>query len=177
MSDITREAVDDPGFTALAELIVDIAREIQLRATQTTPVLPLTPTQGQVMRYVHNHPGCTASDIADGAGLQRTNVSTALRELRHRGYLISRRDDRDGRAIRIDSTPLADENIMRLRASWASHIAGAWNAGPGGEDALTEVTEVLAGIRSRLSADRAMKSFPLDAPALALAGADSPHLR
>lgn len=167
--------VEDPAFTTLAELVVDIAREIQLRAAQSTPVVPLTPTQGQVMRYVHNHAGCSASDIADGAGLQRANVSTALRELRRRGYLTSRRADDDGRAIRIEATPLADETIIRLRASWASLVAGAWQTEPaiGDDDALTTVTAALAGVRSRLSADRATKAFPSAPSRLAAAGADS----
>ena len=107
-------------FPLIADLVIDIAREIQLRAVQTTPVVPLTQTQGQVMRYVHTHAGCSASDIADGSGLQRANVSTALRELRGRGYITSRRDDEDGRAIRIEATELADETIQKLRGSWAS---------------------------------------------------------
>jgi DNA-binding MarR family transcriptional regulator len=168
----------EPRFHSLAELIIDIAREIQLRAVQTTPVVPLTQTQGQVMRFVHSHPGCSASDIADGSGLQRANVSVALRELRGRGYITSQRDDSDGRAIRIDATALADETIATLRESWASLVAHAWDAGgaAGGDDSAPvpdEVLDTLARIRAGLHARRATKAFVLDPPAYAEDGADS----
>lgn len=155
---------DDAVSTLLAELVIDIAREVQLRASQTTPVVPLTPTQGQIMRYVHAHPGCSASDIADGSGLQRTNVSTALRDLRSRGYITSSRDEEDGRAIRIFATPLADEIIASLRASWSTLIARAWRRGDGdGADPRTDAVAVLSRIRDGLGADRATNGFR-DAP-------------
>lgn len=161
----------DPVFRALAEMVIDIAREIQLRASQSTPVVPLTPTQGQVMRYVHRHPGCSASDIADGAGLQRTNVSTALRELRSRGYLTSLRDEQDGRAIRISATKLSDDTIRQLTSSWAHQIRQAWSAEPavGTSATLDQVVAALTGLRDRLdadrSADRATKGFAAETPA------------
>jgi DNA-binding MarR family transcriptional regulator len=169
----------DPAFTALAEVIIDIAREIQLRAAEHTPVVPLTPTQGQVMRYVHRHPGCSASDIADGAGLQRTNVSTALRELRARGYLTSLRDEQDGRAIRISATRLSDDTISKLTDSWAGLLESAWTSAPAVGDATTlaVVAVALEGVRDRLSADRsadrATKGFLSATPAEADDGEDS----
>jgi len=168
----------DPTFRLLAELVIDIAREIQLRAVQTTPVVPLTQTQGQVMRYVHNHPGCSASDIADGSGLQRANVSSALRDLRGRGYITSQRDEADGRAIRIDATPLADETIGKLRTSWAGLVESAWNAAAGGVDVPDTAVDALLRIRTGLHADRATKGFASEAPAANGDGADStatPH--
>jgi DNA-binding MarR family transcriptional regulator len=163
----------DPTFRLLAELVIDIAREIQLRAAQTTPVVPLTQTQGQVMRYVHNHPGCSASDIADGSGLQRANVSAALRDLRGRGYITSQRDESDGRAIRIDATELADETIGKLRTSWAALVESAWHADAGSADLPETAVDALLRIRSGLHADRATKGFVPGPPALAGQRADS----
>ncbi|GAA3918317.1 MarR family winged helix-turn-helix transcriptional regulator [Microbacterium invictum] len=173
-SDVPDDGSAAPEFRLLAELVIDVAREIQLRAVQTTPVVPLTQTQGQVMRYVHNHPECSASDIADGSGLQRANVSTALRELRGRGYITSRRDDVDGRAIRIASTGLADQTIERLRASWADLIAHAWAGGddPAG-NSPGQAIEVLDRIRSGLIADRASTSFAAEGPEPVASAADS----
>lgn len=167
------ERIDSADFRLLAELVIDVAREVQLRAVQRTPVVPLTQTQGQVMRFVHANPGCSASDIADGAGLQRANVSTALRELRARGYLTSRRDDVDGRAIRIEATELADETIDRLRGSWAELIESAWTKAAASPEPPAAAIGVLSRIRAGLHADRATKAFPLDAPAEDLVGADS----
>lgn len=166
--------VVDPAFMSLAELVIDIAREIQLRAVQITPVVPLTQTQGQVMRFVHANAGCSASDIADGAGLQRANVSTALKDLRGRGYITSRRDDADGRAIRIEATPLADETIDKLRASWADLIATAWQHGVDEQYAAPDVAiDTLMRIRAGLHADRATKAFRSEAPATSASDADS----
>ncbi|MFF2487183.1 MarR family winged helix-turn-helix transcriptional regulator [Microbacterium sp. NPDC058062] len=175
---MSEEANTDPTFRLLAELVIDIAREIQLRAVQTTPVVPLTQTQGQVMRYVHNHPGCSASDIADGSGLQRANVSVALRDLRGRGYITSQRDEADGRAIRIDATPLADETIGKLRTSWAGLVETAWHAAADGADVPGSAVDALVRIRAGLHADRATKGFASEAPAAAGESADStatPH--
>ncbi len=172
------DAVDvDPVFREVAVLVVDIAREIQVRAALSTPVVPLTQTQGQVMRYVHDHPGCSASDIADGSGLQRANVSTALRDLRGRGYITSQRDESDGRAIRIDATPLADETIAKLRTSWAGLVAQAWDPDAGGRasSGLDALTADLGRIRDGLRADRATKAFRIPSPAGAVVGTDSSH--
>jgi DNA-binding MarR family transcriptional regulator len=168
------DATDGAVFPLIADLVIDIAREIQLRAVQTTPVVPLTQTQGQVMRYVHTHAGCSASDIADGSGLQRANVSTALRELRGRGYITSRRDDEDGRAIRIEATELADETIQKLRGSWAALVEHAWQTGSSGDaEVPASVIETLSRIRAGLHADRATKPFLQGSPAAAASPADS----
>ncbi|GAA5034315.1 MarR family transcriptional regulator [Microbacterium fluvii] len=164
----------DERFIELADIVNDIAREIRVRGAHSTPVVPLTPTQSQIMRYVHTHPGCSASDIADGSGLQRANVSTALRELRTRGYLISHRDETDGRAIRIHATERADETIARLREAWAGLLAAGWESGAaGGADDLAAVTATLARLRDGLTAEPARKAFPAEAPASAAGGADS----
>lgn len=166
-------------FLELADVVNDIAREIRVRSAHETPVVPLTPTQGQIMRFVHTHPGCSASDIADGSGLQRANVSTALRELRSRGYLVSHRDETDGRSIRIHATERADETIARLRAGWAAQLAEAW----AGDDARTDevaacadleqATALLARVRDRLGARRATNAVTTQAPAPASVLADS----
>lgn len=172
---------DAAAYTELAELVIDIAREIQVRAVQTTPVIPLTQTHAQVMRYIHRHPGCSASDIADGGGLQRANVSTVLRELRGRGYVTSHRDEADGRAIRIHATDRADENIARLRASWASLVSDAWrhgagHAGPVPSAVATALVLVRAGLEAD-RADRARKAFRSNPPADPTTGEDSSDAR
>ncbi|MCR2784620.1 MULTISPECIES: MarR family winged helix-turn-helix transcriptional regulator [unclassified Microbacterium] len=168
---------DDRTFTQLAELVIDIAREVQLRTAQSTPVVPLTPTQGQVMRFVHRHPGCSASDVADGSGLQRANASTALRELRERGYITSQRDADDGRAIRIHATELSDATIATLQGTWAALLERAWRTGgpSDAEGVPADVTAALTRIHDGLGADRATKAFAPATPAPGARGADSTH--
>lgn len=127
----------DPRFATLADLVVDVAREIRIRGAVPGPGIPLNQTQSQVMRYVHGHPGCSASEVADRTGLKRANASAAITELRDLGYLVSRRDEHDGRVIRIEATPQAVDTLDRLRASWAAQLASAWG---------TEVTDLDAVI-------------------------------
>lgn len=169
-------------FTELAQLVIDIAREIQLRAARTTPVVPLTQTQGQVMRYVHLHPACTPSEIADGSGLQRANVSAALRELRARDYLTTERDELDGRAQRITATPLADANIAKLRSSWAGLLEDAWRTETDQMEpdaAIAALSRIRAGLGARRAAAHgaggATKGFSIATPAPAGDGEDSNH--
>ncbi|GAA1704524.1 hypothetical protein GCM10009808_23080 [Microbacterium sediminicola] len=147
----------DTMFVALAATLVDVTREMRLSASHTNPVFPLTQTQSQVMHFVHQNPGCAPSEIADANGLQRTNVSAALRELKERGYVTSERSVDDGRGIRIHSTVLADTNIARLRRAWGEHLADAW----GGRDAdgLASALRTLESIRDALGARRATKDF------------------
>jgi DNA-binding MarR family transcriptional regulator len=137
----------DPRFATLADLVVDVAREIRIRGAVAGPGIPLNQTQSQVMRYVHGHPGCSASEVAHHTGVKRANVSAAITELRDLGYLVSRRDDRDGRVIRIEATAQADDTLERLRASWSELLASAWEAGT---DDLDPVIARLASLLGRL---------------------------
>ena len=116
----------DSRFAELADLVIDVAREIRIRGAVAGPGVPLNQTQSQVMRYVHAHPDCKASEIADRTGVKRANVSAAVTELRELGYLVSRRDAHDGRVVRISATSQAVETLDRLRASWSAQLAEAW---------------------------------------------------
>ncbi|MFT4211178.1 MAG: MarR family transcriptional regulator [Microbacterium sp.] len=166
-------APGDDAFLTLADLLVDIAREIRIGASHSAPVVPLTQTQGQVMRYIHNHPGCSPSAIADGSGLQRANVSAALRDLRGRGYITSVRDDADGRAVRIHATPLSEEVISRLRRSWADVLERAWELTPELDGDLESMLRSLARLHAGLDAERASNTFRIPSPAEPAPDADS----
>jgi DNA-binding MarR family transcriptional regulator len=137
----------DQRFATLADLVIDIAREIRIQGAVPGPGIPLNQTQSQVMRFVHAHPGCSASEVAGRTGQKRANVSAAITELRELGYLVSRRDEHDGRVIRIEATALATDTLGRLRASWARLLTAAW----GDEDAaldplLTHLERLLDGL-------------------------------
>lgn len=120
----------DDDFADLADLLLDLGRELRLRTVLSPGAPTLTQTQGTLMRYVHRNPGCTPSEAAAGTGLQRTNVSTALRELRALGYLETSPHEGDARGLRIRTTALADENLQRLRERWVELLQEAWNAHP-----------------------------------------------
>src|SRR2546421_12858433 len=94
-------AAGDPRWADLADLILIIAREIQYHGYRDPAAVPLTQSEGMVMRYLQEHPGAPPSQIATATGLQRTNLSTVLRGLERKG-LAERRasaDDRRGATI------------------------------------------------------------------------------
>jgi DNA-binding MarR family transcriptional regulator len=109
----------------LADLVLIIAREIQFRGYSDPQAIPLTQSEGMVMRYLLAHPDAVPSRIADAAGLQRTNLSTTLRGLERKG-LIERQvspDDRRGVAVRPTSRGKA--NYALVRHEWADAVAQA----------------------------------------------------
>ena len=146
----------DARFAHIADLIVDIAREVRLRGAVDAPGVPLNQTHSQIMRFVHARPGSTASQIAAGAGVKRANVSTAVAELRELGYLVTRRDDSDGRSIRVDPTSLAESTVVRLQAAWGDQLAAAWRAaGANPDQRLDDVVDALDLFAQGLVAGRA----------------------
>ena len=149
----------DERFAQLADLVIDIAREIRIRGSAGgRRSAPLTQTQSHVMRHVHNNPGCTSSGIADATGLRRANVSATLGELRDLGFVRSRPDEYDGRSIRIEPTKKAVDMIDRLRHSWGDLLAESWgDEGVRGQASLDRVIARLESVMEELAESRATK--------------------
>ena len=61
----------------VAEAILGIARELRLRIDADPD--GLTPSESHVMRYINHRPGVTPGEVARFIGLQRSNLSSALR--------------------------------------------------------------------------------------------------
>jgi DNA-binding MarR family transcriptional regulator len=101
------------------------AREIQFRGYTSEQAIPLSQSEGMVMRYLQTEPAAPPNRIAAGAGLQRTNVSTVLRGLEQKG-LIERhasRDDRRGMIVR--TTERGKSNYALVGQEWASAVSAA----------------------------------------------------
>ena len=109
----------DP-YADLADLVLNVARLIRLRTPAAPDVVPLTATERQVMRIVDLDPGCAPSRIAERTGLQRTNVSTALRGLEAKGMLTRAGH---GRTVTVRPTELARTNLEVLRGAWSELLA------------------------------------------------------
>jgi DNA-binding MarR family transcriptional regulator len=136
-----------PGDLAdLADLIMNIGQEIKMLSTGEGAV-PLTITESNVMRFVDRHPGTSPSALAAGTGLQRSNMSAALRSLEEKGMIERAHLGEDGRGITVSPTDRAAANLVRLRASWAAGMTQAVdNDGEGFSESLRFLTRLEDGL-------------------------------
>lgn len=124
-SSVAGPGVGDERLADLADLIVNVARKVRTHGHDDDRVIRLTMTESAVMRHIGGHPGTTPSEAARATGIQRSNLSAALRELEAKGLVRLDRDERDGRGVRLHATPLADANLALLRADWAEQLRAA----------------------------------------------------
>ena len=140
-------AAGDPRWADLADLILIIAREIQFHGYQDPEAVPLTQSEGMVMRYLQEHPGAPPSTIAAATGLQRTNLSAVLRGLERKGLAERRASPDDLRSATIHPTGRGKRNYALARQEWASAVSdAAGNDTSGLNPALALLREIQAGL-------------------------------
>jgi DNA-binding MarR family transcriptional regulator len=115
----------DPRWADLADLVLIIAREIQFAGYRDPGAVPLTQSEGIVMRYLHDHPGTPPSQLADATGLQRTNISAVLRGLERKGLTERRASPDDLRRAAIHPTERGKQNYALVRQEWAAEVSAA----------------------------------------------------
>jgi DNA-binding MarR family transcriptional regulator len=133
-------------WAEFADVVLEIAREIQFRGYESPEAVSLTPSEGTVMRYLFPHPGALSSQVASATGLQRSNLSAVLRGLEEKGLIERMADREDGRWVRIHPTARAIRNYELVRSEWASALAAAAENDPAVETALPLLTKVHAGL-------------------------------
>jgi DNA-binding MarR family transcriptional regulator len=79
----------------------------------------------EVMRLLVRRPGLNVNDAAAALRLQPANVSTSVRALERRGLVERRRDEQDGRVVRLHPTALALEHREQQEAAWGESLARA----------------------------------------------------
>ncbi|WP_300681583.1 MarR family transcriptional regulator [Nocardioides sp.] len=115
-------AVSDAGLAGLADTVLKLAAKLDIRSPALRDVIPLTGTEIAVMREIHQLDRPSPSQIADATGLQRSNVSTALRNLEARGLVVRQHSAGDARAIELIATPLAGEILQRIHDYWVTRL-------------------------------------------------------
>jgi DNA-binding MarR family transcriptional regulator len=134
-------------WAELADRVLIIAREIQFRGYENAPVVPLTATEGMVMRYMQDHPTAAPNQIAAAVGLQRSNLSTLLRELERHGLVERTVSESDRRGITVRLTERGRRNYLAARRAWATAVASAaGNDTRSLNPAMTLLKEIASGL-------------------------------
>ncbi|BBX72018.1 MarR family winged helix-turn-helix transcriptional regulator [Mycolicibacterium psychrotolerans] len=136
----------------LADVVMAVARAIRSRAAVDAEVVELSATEIVVLRYLDHHPDVAPSAVADATGLQRSNMSRALRNLEAKGLVRRSPDPADSRQIVLRSTRRAADNLARLRAIWARLVGDALDAS-GQEYDIAAALSLLRALESGLDAD------------------------
>ncbi len=127
----------------LADAILRVARELEPRSLAVSGLPPLTGTEATVMRWVHRNPGCTPTEVAEATGLQRSNISTALRSLTAKALVERRRRGTDSRQVSLDVTDTARAGIAMLYATWSEIVGEALGERSGQAGAALAVLELV----------------------------------
>lgn len=110
-------SADDERTADLADLIQSVARKIGAHEREAG-IARLSSLESLALRFVDRNHGVKPSDIAVELGLQSGNMSAALRALEAKGLVRRSADPVDRRAVRVESTALAADNLRRLREEW-----------------------------------------------------------
>jgi DNA-binding MarR family transcriptional regulator len=116
----------------LADVVLELAHQLDLRTPALRDVVPLTGTEIAVIRQIHRAPRSTPSQIAEVTGLRRSNVSTAIRTLETGGLVVRDQLVGNARSVALVPTALASETVSRINAYWADLLQDV------PEDLLTE---------------------------------------
>ena len=134
-------------WARFADLVLVIAREIQFRGYGDERAVPLTASEGIVMRYLQSHPAAPPNQIASATGIQRTNLSTLLRELERKGLLLRRTSPDDRRGVAVQLTERGSSNYALVRQEWATAVSmAAENDTNNLDEALTLLGKIQAGL-------------------------------
>ncbi|QUR67786.1 MarR family winged helix-turn-helix transcriptional regulator [Mycobacterium spongiae] len=118
----------DARLADLADLVLTLGRAVRTQAAGDSSLVELSLTEVTVMHYIDHHAGVSPSAVAAATGLQRTNLSRALRGLEAKGMVERTADPTDNRQALLTGTPKAAENLTRVRAAWARLLGNALEA-------------------------------------------------
>jgi DNA-binding MarR family transcriptional regulator len=142
----------DERLADLADLVLAVARVIATDAHLDPTIVDLTATEINVMRYVDRHPGTSPTTVAAATGLQRSNLSRALRDLEAKGMVRRTADTADARQTRLEPTALAAANLQRLRAKWSRLLTSVDIDDHHLDAAVTLLTQLDSGLASSIPA-------------------------
>ena len=117
------QSVDDADHLATA--VSDFRRIARRTIRADWPYDPLSPAQLDVLRTVLDNPGVGVREAAAQLRLAPNTVSTLVGTLTDAGLVRRTRDERDGRACRLQVTPAARRRLAAWRDLRARVIGAA----------------------------------------------------
>lgn len=140
--------IDAEAVADLAELVLLIARKIQMRGLHNPAVIELSPADSLVMSYIGRKPGAAPKRIAAELGFKSSNTSAALRSLEAKGLITRVADPGDGRGVRVLPTPAAWANWSLIRGEWSSILRPVLQ---GDDTRVAEAAALLVEIDEKLT--------------------------
>ncbi|MGX5847325.1 MarR family winged helix-turn-helix transcriptional regulator [Mesorhizobium sp. PL10] len=117
------EAVE--SWAELADVVLALAREIQAAGYLDRAAVALSQQEAVVMRQLHRSGPVAPSELAAATGLQRTNLSAALRGLETKGLVERQASDQDRRGVLVRRTARGESNFALVRREWGELLASA----------------------------------------------------
>ncbi|MBB2989761.1 DNA-binding MarR family transcriptional regulator [Mycolicibacterium iranicum] len=140
---------DAAQLADLADLVMTVARAVKMQTVSDPSVLDLSATEVTVLRYLDHHPDVSPSTVAAATGLQRSNMSRALRDLEGKGLVQRTPAPADSRQTLLRSTALAADNLARVRGIWARVLGDALD-GAGDEHDVASALRLLGALERGL---------------------------
>jgi DNA-binding MarR family transcriptional regulator len=107
----------------LAQFVLSVGRDIRLGLRYSADIIEVSELESLVISHLQLNPGISPSRLGAEIGLRSSNVSEILRALAGRGMIERVPDPTDRRFVSVQLTPLAVENLARVRAEWAAFLA------------------------------------------------------
>lgn len=143
--------VPDVGLRTLAMALPALSWELRRAGEQRLGLDPLPPSELEIVRWVVDHPGARATDVARGLAIKPSNVSAGVTSLVARGLLERTPDPGDGRVQHLHPTAQAVRDRSMLTAEWAAVLAEAVATLPPDEaEALSAAVGALAHLAEAL---------------------------
>ena len=145
------------SLTPRAQLRVtlrELAWTIHRRAPGRAGVGPLPTSEIALLKQVLDGPGATIGELAAALGLQQPNVSTAVRLLQQRGFVVKETDPSDGRIVRIFATDRGASEHRAITDAWTEGLAAAFDRlTPEHQDMLDNALDALQALNRILRAE------------------------
>jgi DNA-binding MarR family transcriptional regulator len=151
--------VTDERWPNLADLILVIAREIQIHGYASSEAQSLTHSEAAVMRHLQQEPSSSMAALVLSTGWLRTNLSGVLGSLEKKGLVERRTRPENRREVTVHRTEKGRRHYDVVRQEWGELVS---QGGSASARDLDSALNLLADIKDRLISSRSASRNPGD---------------